>query len=88
MVAKEITYNGRSILYLSDGTEFMGTHFDFFDEASHLDTALIGEEASANRKILRKVMSQNGFLEYDKEWWHYEFENESHPDTYFDFDII
>jgi D-alanyl-D-alanine dipeptidase len=27
-------------------------------------------------------------LEYDKEWWHYEFENESHPDTYFDFDII
>lgn len=33
----------RHIPYLDDGTEFMGTHFDFFDDSSHWDTELISE---------------------------------------------
>ncbi len=31
----------RTIAFLDDGTEFMGTHFDFFDVSSHWDTNLI-----------------------------------------------
>jgi D-alanyl-D-alanine dipeptidase len=30
-------------------------------------------------------MVDNGFLEYDKEWWHYTLANEPFPNTYFDF---
>jgi D-alanyl-D-alanine dipeptidase len=30
-------------------------------------------------------MVENGFKEYDKEWWHYTLANEPFPDTYFDF---
>lgn len=33
----------RTIAFLDDGTEFMGTHFDFFDVSSHWDTNLISE---------------------------------------------
>lgn len=44
--------NSKTISYLDDGTEFMGTHFDFFDESSHLDTQNISEIAKKNRNIL------------------------------------
>lgn len=64
---KEVTLeNGQSILYLDDGTEFMGTHFDFFDESSHHDTQLVGKVANENRDILRKAMADEGFIEYEK----------------------
>lgn len=63
MVAQEIKLENseRSIKFLDDGTEFMGTHFDFFDESSHHGTNLITSEASKNREVLRKVMVENGY---------------------------
>jgi D-alanyl-D-alanine dipeptidase len=51
----------RTIQFLDDGTEFMGTHFDFFDVSSHWDTDLITEEAKKNREFLLKVMNECGF---------------------------
>jgi len=39
------------------------------------------------RNYLRKIMKDNGFEEYHKEWWHYTLKNEPFPDTYFDFEI-
>jgi D-alanyl-D-alanine dipeptidase len=37
------------------------------------------------RNILRTAMLNNGFKEYQEEWWHYTLDNEPFPDTYFDF---
>ena len=58
----------------SQGNEIdFGTPFDFFGkEASHsykkLDTKI-----KRNRKMLRKIMEENGFNALESEWWHYNF---------------
>lgn len=56
----------------SNGNELdMGTSFDHFGiEASHNYTQL-SKKIKANRKLLKKVMTQNGFNSFDSEWWHY-----------------
>lgn len=49
----------------------MGTEFDFFGkEASH-DYLFSNDEIMNNRKLLKKVMLQNGFKAFSSEWWHY-----------------
>lgn len=49
----------------------MGTSFDHFGiEASH-NYAQLSKAVKANRKLLKKVMIQNGFNSFDSEWWHY-----------------
>ena len=49
----------------------MGTPFDHFGiEASH-NYDQLSKEVKANRKLLKKVMKQNGFNSFDSEWWHY-----------------
>jgi D-alanyl-D-alanine dipeptidase len=53
----------------------MGTLFDDFTEKSHYSSKLITEEAKNNRKILRTLMIKNGFIPYEKEWWHFNFKN-------------
>ncbi len=53
----------------------MGTPFDFFGvEASH-DYEELSDEVKANRKLLRKVMTQNNFKIFESEWWHYNLKN-------------
>lgn len=56
----------------SNGNELdMGTSFDHFGiEASHNYTQL-SKKVKTNRKLLKKVMTQNGFNSFDSEWWHY-----------------
>ena len=53
----------------------MGTPFDFFGiEASHKYEQL-SEEVKSNRKLLRKIMTQNNFKIFESEWWHYNLKN-------------
>jgi len=57
----------------------MGTPFDFFGvEASH-DYEQLSDEVKANRKLLRKIMTQNNFRIFESEWWHYNLKN-AHKD--------
>ena len=55
-----------------DGKELdMGTGFDHFGiEASHAYEEL-PRKVKKNRKLLKKVMSKNGFNPLNSEWWHY-----------------
>jgi D-alanyl-D-alanine dipeptidase len=76
-----------TILYLDDGTVDMGSSFDLFDEASHTNSTLVNETYYERRMMFKDIMEQSGFINYDREWWHYTLENEPFPDTYFDFDI-
>lgn len=49
----------------------MGTAFDYFGkEASH-GYFFDDKNIRNNRKLLRKVMIQNGFNALESEWWHY-----------------
>ncbi len=72
----------------SDSTELdMGTPFDYFDTLSNTADPRVTEEQKNNRLFLKATMRKHGFINYDKEWWHYTLEDEPYPDTYFDFPV-
>lgn len=54
----------------------MGACFDFFDVLSHTDVKeeRIGLEAYTNRRILSQAMQEYGFIPYQYEFWHFDFE--------------
>ena len=66
----------------------MGSSWDFFGDISNYDSPKINEIQKLNRKLLRDVMISNGFIPYEKEWWHFTLINEPFPNTYYDFSII
>jgi D-alanyl-D-alanine dipeptidase len=56
----------------------MGTPFDYFGEEAHtgnedslLKRGRITREAFLNRRLLRDVMKQAGFMTIPYEWWHF-----------------
>lgn len=65
----------------------MGTGFDCFDTRAHtLDPRIHGQQLK-NRLLLKDALQSEGFTNYAQEWWHFTFEPEPYPDTYFDFPI-
>ncbi|WP_442934144.1 M15 family metallopeptidase [Micromonospora sp. CPCC 205561] len=65
----------------------MGTGFDCFDPLAHTDSPRVTGAARENRRLLRQLMSDGGFVNYDREWWHYRYRDEPWPDTYFDLPV-
>jgi D-alanyl-D-alanine dipeptidase len=66
-----------TLIELASGREVpMGTPFDTFSAAAHTANARGG--FAANRKRLRTAMERQGFLNYEKEWWHFSYDVE-HP---------
>ena len=63
----------------------MGTNFDFFGSESWPKFAGASPEQRANRLLLRTLMLKHGFKPYEMEWWHFTYEKEPFPDTFFDF---
>jgi zinc D-Ala-D-Ala dipeptidase len=65
----------------------MGTGFDCFDTLAHtLDPRIQGEHLK-NRLLLKDVLQSEGFVNYVNEWWHFTYQPERYPDTYFDFPV-
>lgn len=50
----------------------MGTPFDTFSPAAH--TANASGRTLSNRRLLERLMTAEGFVNYDQEWWHYSFD--------------
>ena len=71
----------------ADNSLDMGTGYDCFDTLSWTDDTRIGAPARAHRLLLKSLMEKYGFRNYSREWWHFTFENEPFPDTYFDFPV-
>lgn len=74
-----------------DNSIDMGTGYDCFDTLAHtLDTRITGDQAK-NRLVLCEGLERQGFVNYDKEWWHFTYRpvgtGEPYPDTYFDFPV-
>jgi len=65
----------------------MGTGFDCFDVKSHTLNRTIETSPRLHRALLKTIMEKHGFVNYDKEWWHYTLKGEPFADTYFDFDV-
>lgn len=56
----------------------MGSGFDETSERSytdHYDGLLEGEEIRNNRRLLLNIMENEGFANYPKEWWHFDYGN-------------
>ncbi len=63
-----------TIIDLKTGKELdMPTPWDSFSSESHSDYPLTSKSKLKNRELLKKVMTENGFLIYPDEWWHYDF---------------
>ena len=63
----------------------MGSGWDFFGNKSWIDYDSITDLQKNNRNYLQKIMNQNGFKSFSKEWWHFTLIDEPYPNTYFDF---
>ena len=50
----------------------MGTPFDTFSAAAH--TANASGDIARNRGLLKRLMEAEGFVNYEKEWWHFSFD--------------
>lgn len=51
----------------------MGSDYDFFGSAAHIDNYNFSAEIRANRKTLIDGMRKYGFQTVRTEWWHYSF---------------
>ncbi len=61
-----------TLVDLVTGTELdMGTPFDTFSEAAH--TANAGGRVLRYRQILVRAMEEEGFRNYENEWWHFSY---------------
>lgn len=77
-----------TLVYLDSGEELdMGTPWDFFDLASWGESDAVTDQQRANRALLRTVMTQQGFVPLQEEWWHFTLQDEPYPETYFNFPV-
>ncbi|WP_406150832.1 M15 family metallopeptidase [Streptomyces sp. NBC_01012] len=70
-----------------DSSVDMGTGFDCFDTLSHTDDPRVQGVQRANRQFLKKTLTDLGFVNLAEEWWHFTYQPELFPDTYFDFPV-
>jgi D-alanyl-D-alanine dipeptidase len=63
-----------------------GTRYDCFHPFSATAHPGIAAAARSNRDFLVRLMRQEGFVNYPREWWHYDFRGELSRDS-FDFPV-
>jgi len=57
-----------------DGSHIdMGSDYDFFGKASHIDNFNLPEVVLENRKILQEGLQKFGFSTIQSEWWHFNY---------------
>ena len=59
-----------------------GGGFDLFDSKSVTSSMEVSAEARTNRARLAGLMSQKGFVNFSREWWHYALP--ATPEVYYD----
>ena len=65
----------------------MGTPWDFFGAKSHTKHVDLPAKVRAHRMLLTSMMGAHGWINYEKEWWHYTYNPEPFPHLYFDYPI-
>lgn len=65
-----------TLIYKKTGMELpMPTPYDNFSDTAHHSFMQLSAEVLANRKLLKTVMEQYGFVALSTEWWHYSLPN-------------
>ncbi len=59
----------------------MGSDYDFFGRAAHIDNYNFPQEILSNRKLLFEGMKKFGFSPIRTEWWHFSFRKNWHYKT-------
>jgi len=63
-----------SIIDIKTGKEIeMPTEFDNFTEKAAANYKPVSSAAENNRALLQRLMTKNGFVIYDGEWWHFDY---------------
>ena len=70
-----------------DNSIDMGTGFDCFDTLANTFDPRVGGDQMKNRTLLLEGLERQGFVNYDKEWWHFTHQPEQFPQTFFDFPV-
>ncbi|MFH8222643.1 M15 family metallopeptidase [Streptomyces sp. NPDC018057] len=70
-----------------DNSLDMGTGFDCFDTLAHTLDPRIRGRLHAHRMLLKDALERAGFVNLPEEWWHFTYQPEPYPDTYFDFPV-
>jgi D-alanyl-D-alanine dipeptidase len=65
----------------------LGTAYDCFSDLSATANPNISAMARANRERLRRALEAEGFRNYSREWWHYDFTDPSAPTQVYDFPV-
>lgn len=77
-----------TIVDLQTGQELdMGSPYDFFGSESWVANTNLTAKQAKNRALLQRVMLDNGFRNYAKEWWHFTLRGEPFRNQYFDFPV-
>jgi D-alanyl-D-alanine dipeptidase len=71
-----------------DGTIDLGTGYDCLDPLASTNNPDVSKEARLNRILLQRIMHQQGFRSYSKEWWHFKFSDDPFSGRSFDFPIV
>ena len=71
----------------SDKDVDMGSDFDLFDDISYSHNNKITKYQQKNRDLLINTMTKYGFINYDREWWHFTLKNEPFKNIYFNFNV-
>lgn len=51
----------------------MPSEYDDFSEKAHVNYPNCDPETKKNRDMLQNIMTKNGFLSFETEWWHFDF---------------
>ncbi|MGW8730973.1 M15 family metallopeptidase [Streptomyces sp. NPDC055808] len=70
-----------------DNSLDMGTGFDCFDTLAHTDDPRVRGVQRSNRQFLKSTLAAQGFVNLPEEWWHFTYQPEPFPSTYFDFPV-
>ena len=65
----------------------MGSRWDYFGPASWPSSMVPTKQQRANRMLLQLIMKKHGFRALTTEWWHFTYNDEPFPKTYFDFPV-
>jgi D-alanyl-D-alanine dipeptidase len=65
----------------------LGTAYDCFSPLSATRHPAVSAAARQNRDRLKQALGREGFQNYFREWWHFEYRSPAEPMTHYDFPI-
>jgi D-alanyl-D-alanine dipeptidase len=65
----------------------LGTAFDCFSDRSATGSPSVSAQARVNRDRPRRALEAEGFRNYAREWWHFDFHDRLAPNQAYDFPV-